>query len=313
MVKVFSGLLRFFDFKLVVCSVPVVLFQLPVLATQSVVLAWTPSSDPDVVANRIYYGTASQNYVSQVTVGNTNQATISGLADEVTYYFAATSIDSAGDESPFSNEAVYTVPSAAATLTALQGSDGWFSFSVSGISGYQYVVQSSTYLINWVSVQTNTAPFTFTDTNAASLPQCFYRTLYLTQGVTGLAGSGTINGSVTTANGTTLSPGTNGVIGTLTINNDLTLGGGNLVFDVGNGSGNHDLVNVGGTVAMNSGTVIINVVGGSLNPGVYPLFHYTGGITGASANLGLVIPVGINATLIVDTPNNNLVLLVSMF
>jgi fibronectin-binding autotransporter adhesin len=128
-----------------------------------------------------------------------------------------------------------------------------------------------------------------------------------------LAGSGTINGSVTTTDGTTLSPGTNGVIGTLTINNDLTLGGGNLVFDVGNGSGNHDLVNVGGTLAMNSGTVIINVVGGSLNPGVYPLFHYTGGITGASANLGLVIPAGISATLIVDTPNHNLVLLVSMF
>jgi hypothetical protein len=73
----------------------------------------------------------------------------------------------------------YVAPSVAATLTALPGSAGQFSFSVSGTSGYQFVVQSSTNLIDWVSVQTNTVPFTFTDTNAASLPQCFYRTFYL--------------------------------------------------------------------------------------------------------------------------------------
>ena len=179
MVKVFSGLLRFFDFKLVVCSVPVVLFQLPVLATQSVVLAWIPSSDPDVVANRIYYGTASQNYVSQVTVGNTNRAAVSGLADGVTYYFAATSIDNVGNESAFSNETVYETPSAAAMLTALPASDGRFSFSLSGVSGYQYVVQASTNLMDWVSVETNTAPFIFTDTNNVSLQSCFYQTFYL--------------------------------------------------------------------------------------------------------------------------------------
>jgi len=34
----------------------------------------------------------------------------------VTYYFAATSIDNAGDESAFSNETVYEVPSAAAVV-----------------------------------------------------------------------------------------------------------------------------------------------------------------------------------------------------
>ncbi len=44
-----------------------------------------------------------------------------------------------------------------------------------GISGYSFVIQSSTDLVNWVSLQTNSSPFTFTDTNAASYPRRFYR------------------------------------------------------------------------------------------------------------------------------------------
>jgi len=48
---------------------------------QSVVLAWIPSSSTNVVGYRIYYGTTSLNYSSQVTVGNTNRATVSGLAE----------------------------------------------------------------------------------------------------------------------------------------------------------------------------------------------------------------------------------------
>jgi hypothetical protein len=129
-----------FVFKLTLCGVSVWLLQLPVLAAQSVVLSWIPSSDTNVVGYGIYSGTASRNYASHVTVGKTNSATISGLADGVTYYFAATSINSAGKESPFSNEAVYTTPSAAASLKLLPGSAGQFSFSVSGVSGYQYIV-----------------------------------------------------------------------------------------------------------------------------------------------------------------------------
>ena len=153
--------------------------QFPVLAVQNVALAWMPSSSTNVVGYKIYYGTASQTYDSAVVVGDTNVAAISGLVEGTTYYFAAIAVDSTGAESPFSNEAVYTVPTVAATLAVLPGSAGGFSFSVSGISGYEYVVESSTDLINWIPVQTNTAPFTFTDPTAAEMPQCFYRAYYL--------------------------------------------------------------------------------------------------------------------------------------
>jgi hypothetical protein len=40
------------------------------------------------------------------------------------------------------------------------------------------VVQASTNLINWVPLQTNTAPFTFVDANAGNFRQRFYRSIY---------------------------------------------------------------------------------------------------------------------------------------
>lgn len=165
--------------KLVLCGVPLLLFQHPVEAAQSVILAWTPSPSTNVVSYNIYYGTACGIYNREISVGNTNSATIKGLLDGMTYYFAATAFDSSGVESPFSNETAYNVPTTAATLAALPGSAGQFNFSVSGVSGYQYVVQTSTNLTDWISVQTNLAPFTFTDMNAGQWPQCFYRTFYL--------------------------------------------------------------------------------------------------------------------------------------
>ncbi len=52
-----------------------------------------------------------------------------------------------------------------------------FQFTVTGASGSNYVVQVSTNLnaSNWISLFTNTAPFTFIDSNAPAFPQSFYR------------------------------------------------------------------------------------------------------------------------------------------
>jgi len=166
-------------FELVLCGVSVLLFQLPVLATQSVTLAWSPITNSDLAGYNIYYSSIRHTYTNVITVGNVTNATIAGLMEGTTYYFAVTTLSTAGLESDFSEEICYKVPSAATTLMVLPGSAVQFSFSVSGVSGYRYVVQSSTNLIDWISVQTNTAPFTFTDTNAVRLQQCFYRTFYL--------------------------------------------------------------------------------------------------------------------------------------
>jgi DNA-binding beta-propeller fold protein YncE len=69
---------------------------------------------------------------------------------------------------------------AAATMApAIAPSRGQFAVAISGVTGYKYVVQVSSNLVNWVSVQTNTAPFKFVDSNAGRFSQRYYRSFYL--------------------------------------------------------------------------------------------------------------------------------------
>ena len=82
------------------------LVTLPAMA-QNVMLGWQRSPDSNAVGYNIYYGTTSHIYTSKVSVGNVTNATISGLIIGSTYYFAATTYDSANQESGFSNEAIY--------------------------------------------------------------------------------------------------------------------------------------------------------------------------------------------------------------
>ena len=58
--------------------------------------------------------------------------------------------------------------------------NGQFTTMVYGPTNFplQYVVQASTDLVNWVSIQTNTSPFTFVDTNASKFSRRFYRTYH---------------------------------------------------------------------------------------------------------------------------------------
>lgn len=85
------------------------LLALPALASVNVPLVWDPSSDANVVGYKIYYGVASHNYTNSVNVGNVTNTTITGLSENVTYYFAATTYAADGGESDFSNEASYSV------------------------------------------------------------------------------------------------------------------------------------------------------------------------------------------------------------
>ena len=85
----------------------------------SVSLSWdfpTERSDgtplTDLAGCRVHYGIASGDYVVSEDAGATNCATISGLQEDCTYYFAVTAYDVAGMESPYSEEATVTVPKA---------------------------------------------------------------------------------------------------------------------------------------------------------------------------------------------------------
>ena len=157
-------------------SLLLAVLPLSVSAGKNITLAWNPSGDSRTTGYKIHYGLTSQNYDQAVDVGNATSATLAIPADGATYYFVATAYNQSGVESPFSNEATFTVP-AAPTLTSARPAAGQFSFTVNGTAGATYVVEASADLVNWVPVQTNTVPFTFVDPHVASVGRCFYRTV----------------------------------------------------------------------------------------------------------------------------------------
>jgi hypothetical protein len=67
------------------------------------------------------------------------------------------------------------------SLSVQSNSVSGFQLNITGVLGGLYIVQVSTNLIVWTSLQTNYAPFIFTDTNSGSYPNRFYRSLYLQQ------------------------------------------------------------------------------------------------------------------------------------
>jgi hypothetical protein len=52
---------------------------------------------------------------------------------------------------------------------------GVFQVTIAGMPGSNYVIRAATNLSDWLSLETNTSPFTFTDTNAVYFPLRFYR------------------------------------------------------------------------------------------------------------------------------------------
>jgi hypothetical protein len=154
-------------------------------AGQSVTLIWNANTDSTVTGCNVYYGVSSGNYTNMINAGNVTNTTVSGLVAGVTYYFAATTYDSAGDQSGYSTEATYTVPTTVTTTPAQvqirSAPAGQFILTVSGPTGQTYDVQATQDFQTWTVIGTVKVgaggSLDFTDTNAASFPQRFYRTV----------------------------------------------------------------------------------------------------------------------------------------
>jgi hypothetical protein len=130
-----------------------------VSAQGSINLIWQPSPDTNVIGYNVYYGTSSRSYTNEISLGNTTSATISGLVGGVTYYITATSYDASGDESDFSNEISYNIPTSVILLSSLHTgsfgglfyeedamrleSSGGFNLSVTAAGKYSGTLQMS--------------------------------------------------------------------------------------------------------------------------------------------------------------------------
>ena len=121
----------------------------------------------------------------QWTFNNTNlddatnlTLTLNNLTMDQAGIYSVTVTNLAG--SVTSSNAILSVYSSAVPVLSgiLFDANNNFSFTVAGVPGFNYAVQSSTNLIDWVPLLTNTSPFTFTDTNTASFQQQFYRSIY---------------------------------------------------------------------------------------------------------------------------------------
>jgi hypothetical protein len=73
-------------------------------------LQWNPNPDPAVTGYNVYYGGMTRTYTNRLSLGNVTNATVGGLMEGRTYFFAVTASDVLGNESDFSDETTYIVP-----------------------------------------------------------------------------------------------------------------------------------------------------------------------------------------------------------
>ena len=167
-----AGLMKFLGGLLILAALS------PTVHGQSITLAWNQSTDPTVAGYNIYYGGASGNYTNTLSVGNATNATITGLAQGTTYYFAATTYDSSGMESQFSSEVSYTIPILAGVQFSVTPTRQ-FILTVTGPIGHTYDILATQDFKTWTVIGTVTVgaggSLNFTDTNAASFSRRFYR------------------------------------------------------------------------------------------------------------------------------------------
>jgi hypothetical protein len=169
-----------------------------VQAAGSVTLAWNRSTNAIVAGYNIYYGGASGAYTNKICVGNVTNATISGLVQGTTYYFAATTYAASGVEGLLSSEVSYAVPltvTVVATLwpgTAVPavvdgGPDSAVELgvkfrsdvagSITGIRFYKASANTGTHVGNlWSSTGTLLATATFTGETASGWQQVNFAT-----------------------------------------------------------------------------------------------------------------------------------------
>lgn len=120
----------------------------------SVTLAWDPNQESDIAGYKLYYGTSSGNYTSNVNVGNKTQHTLSLPDDGKTYYCSATAYNVAGLESDFSNEitlnnSAQCTYSISPTSQNIGASGGTGAINVTAGSGCAWSAQST---VSWFTI-----------------------------------------------------------------------------------------------------------------------------------------------------------------
>jgi hypothetical protein len=129
-------------------------------------------------------GTAPLNYQWQCNGTNLDGATntmltLTNVTSAHAGSYSVTVANQAGSMTS-SNAILSVYATAAAALNGFSFSaDNGFQFQIAGVPGFNYGVQASTNLLDWVPLITNASPFDFVDMDVTNFPQRFYRAVYL--------------------------------------------------------------------------------------------------------------------------------------
>jgi hypothetical protein len=75
-------------------------------------VVWQPNAEPDLAGYFVYYGTQSGVYSQRLQVGRPNNYTIRDVAPGKIYFIAVTAVDTAGNESAYSQQVSVRVSAA---------------------------------------------------------------------------------------------------------------------------------------------------------------------------------------------------------
>jgi hypothetical protein len=95
--------------KSVLFIIAAMLIPASMLFATDIKLAWDANADPNLAGYKVYIGTASKQYGAPINVGKQTTYSVPNPAPG-TYYFAVTAYNTSGQESGFSNEVVYSIP-----------------------------------------------------------------------------------------------------------------------------------------------------------------------------------------------------------
>ena len=124
-------------------------------AAVSASLSWSASPDASVTGYNIYFGGASHEYTNSISVGNVSSIVISGLLENMPYFFAAKAHNSVGDESDFSNEAMFagltTTPDSVLGLNTIPNNltGNPLRFSLDGSAPAGATINPTNGIIHW--------------------------------------------------------------------------------------------------------------------------------------------------------------------
>jgi len=100
-----------------ILSILIILLYTTICFGGEITLAWDANSESNIKGYKIYYGPASHTYNKNIDTGKVTTYTVNNIPSGEKLYYAVTAYDTSNNESDYSNEVFYTVPTTPPSTT----------------------------------------------------------------------------------------------------------------------------------------------------------------------------------------------------